>query len=61
MRAEYYQLSSAGLCGREVEQKTRNILTGGNVDVNELLEDDEDFADLDLDEADEEEEELIAA
>lgn len=55
-------LSSAGLCGREVELKTRNILTGGNVDVNELLEDDEDFADLDLDEADgESEEDLIAA
>lgn len=47
--------------GREVELKTRNILTGGNVDVNELLEDDEDFADLDLDEAEGEEEDLIAA
>lgn len=45
-----------------MELKTRNILTGGDVDVNELLDDDEDFADVDLDEADGEgETDLVAA
>ena len=39
------------MCGREVELKTRGIILGGGVDSMDLLEDDADFADDDLEEA----------